>query len=93
MGRWLPVWALLVTTSAVSLMAAQPPIKRLDGSTITPAEIDATVTRLMQAAEVPGLGIAIPIFVPPFFDPVSTLTRPVCAVRVAASQIVWNASL
>ena len=59
MGRWLPVWALLVTTSAVSLMAAQQPIKRLDGSTITPAEIDATVTRLMQAAEVPGVGIAI----------------------------------
>ena len=34
-------------------------IHRLDGSLISSAEIDATVTRLMQAAEVPGAGIAI----------------------------------
>jgi CubicO group peptidase (beta-lactamase class C family) len=34
-------------------------VKRLDGTTITPAEIDATVTRLMTAAKVPGAGIAI----------------------------------
>ena len=39
--------------------AQQHLIHRLDGSTITPAEIDATVTRLMKAAEVPGVGIAI----------------------------------
>ncbi|HTZ96810.1 MAG TPA: serine hydrolase [Terriglobales bacterium] len=42
------------------LAASQPAaIKRLDGSTITPAGIDATVTRLMTAAEVTGIDIAI----------------------------------
>jgi len=34
-------------------------VARLDGSTITPREIDSTVARLMRAAEVPGAGIAI----------------------------------
>lgn len=34
-------------------------VKRLDGSTITAAEIDMTVMRLMKAAEVPGAGIVI----------------------------------
>ena len=37
----------------------QTAITRLDGSRIADAEIDRTVTRLMQAAEVPGAGIAI----------------------------------
>jgi CubicO group peptidase (beta-lactamase class C family) len=42
------------------LVAAQrPAVKRLDGTTISPAEIDKTVLRLMRAAEVPGAGIAI----------------------------------
>ena len=50
---------LLVVLTALPLAARQPAIKRLDGSTISPAEIDATVTRLMQAAEVPGVGIAL----------------------------------
>jgi hypothetical protein len=36
-----------------------PTIKRLDGSTITPAGIDGTVARLLRAANVPGVGIAI----------------------------------
>ncbi len=49
---------IILTVSALPA-AAQSTIKRLDGSTITPAEIDATVTRLMKAAEVPGAGIAI----------------------------------
>src|SRR5580658_1950539 len=45
---------------SAALVAAQPgAIKRLDGSTISPTEIDATVTHLMQAAEVPGAGVAI----------------------------------
>jgi CubicO group peptidase (beta-lactamase class C family) len=34
-------------------------IKRLDGTTIKPVEIDDTVTKLMKAAEVPGLGLAL----------------------------------
>jgi len=58
----------IVATMAAALTAAmkglpaafQPSnIKRLDGSTITPAKIDSTVTRLMGAAEVTGVGIAI----------------------------------
>ena len=36
-----------------------PAIKRLDGSTITSAGIDATVTRLISAAKVTGIGLAI----------------------------------
>ena len=52
---------LLAATSAiVTLGAAQPgTIERLDGSKITSGEIDATVTRLMHAAEVTGVGLAI----------------------------------
>jgi CubicO group peptidase (beta-lactamase class C family) len=57
---WLALW--LATIAAVSTLPAaadQPAIQRLDGSTITPAEIDATVTRLINAAEVTGAGVAI----------------------------------
>ena len=36
-----------------------PTVKRLDGTTISAQEIDATVTRLMRAAKIPGAGIAI----------------------------------
>lgn len=52
---------ILITVIVASLATASaaPAIKRLDGSTITPAEIDATVTRLMTAAEVTGVDIAI----------------------------------
>jgi CubicO group peptidase (beta-lactamase class C family) len=49
----------LLIMIAVFSAAESSPIRRLDGSTISPSEIDATVTRLMQAAEVPGVGIAI----------------------------------
>ncbi|HYP29964.1 MAG TPA: serine hydrolase domain-containing protein [Blastocatellia bacterium] len=37
----------------------QPEIKRLDGSTISSSEIERTITRLMNAARVTGLGVAI----------------------------------
>jgi len=50
---------LLAATSALASDSTQAAIRRLDGSTITPAEIDATVTRLLSAAEVTGAGIAI----------------------------------
>jgi CubicO group peptidase (beta-lactamase class C family) len=51
---------LAIAVIGVSPMAGQQaPVKRLDGSTITAAEIDGTVTRLMKAAEVTGVGIAI----------------------------------
>lgn len=43
-----------------ALAAAQPAaVKRLDGTTIYPAEIDKTVLRLMRAGEVTGVGISI----------------------------------
>jgi len=58
---------LLVAAAAAALavLAASSParkptsIRRLDGGTIPPARIDRTVTDLMKAAEVPGLGLAI----------------------------------
>lgn len=54
------LWTAFAVTILVPIVVAQPPvIKRLDGSTITPAEIDATVTRLMTAAEVTGVDISI----------------------------------
>jgi CubicO group peptidase (beta-lactamase class C family) len=49
---------MAVVGSASPTAKGQSPL-RLDGSTITVAEIDGTVTRLMKAAEVPGVGIAI----------------------------------
>jgi CubicO group peptidase (beta-lactamase class C family) len=50
----------LIAAVSLSLVAQEPStVKRLDGSTIAAAEIDATVTRLMKAAEVTGAGIAI----------------------------------
>jgi CubicO group peptidase (beta-lactamase class C family) len=53
---------LLVLAAALAALAKtedQEGIKRLDGSRITPSEIDGTVIRLMKAAEVTGVGIAI----------------------------------
>lgn len=44
---------------AVIAVAQAQTIERLDGSKIRAAEVDATVTRLMKAAEVPGAQIAI----------------------------------
>ena len=51
--------ALAVLFAAPSIGSPNPPIKRLDGTTITREEVDATVTRLMTAAEVTGVNIAI----------------------------------
>jgi CubicO group peptidase (beta-lactamase class C family) len=53
---------LLVATAAVVVSTATGQtrsVTRFDGSTITAREIDATVTRLMKAADIPGVGIAI----------------------------------
>jgi len=54
--------SLLLTRIIVSgllMIPQQPTITRLDGSTITAAEIDATIVRLLRAAEVTGVGLAI----------------------------------
>ncbi len=50
---------LAVALAALPKTEDQEGIKRLDGSRITPSEIDGTVIRLMKAAEVTGVGIAI----------------------------------
>ncbi len=39
--------------------AVVPTIRRLDGSTLTPSQIDATVERLMTKGRVPGLALAL----------------------------------
>jgi CubicO group peptidase (beta-lactamase class C family) len=54
-------WILTVTVlaGAVSLIGQQKEVKRLDGSSVEPIEIDATVMRLMKAAEVTGMGLAV----------------------------------
>jgi CubicO group peptidase (beta-lactamase class C family) len=60
-SRLLP-FAMITITAVVCVFPAaaqQPTIKRLDGSRITSAEIDSTVTRVMHAAEVTGVGLAI----------------------------------
>ena len=60
--RQIVVLLAVMAVSMVCVSSAsgeQSAVKRLDGSAITSSEIDATVTRLMKAAEVPGAGIAI----------------------------------
>ena len=56
-----PTVRFVAMAMASALLAAgqQSAITRLDGSTISAAEIDATVTRLMKGAEVVGAGIAV----------------------------------
>jgi len=50
----------LAAALACSWTAAdEPSVRRLDGTRIRTAEVDATVTRLMRAAEVTGVGLAI----------------------------------
>jgi CubicO group peptidase (beta-lactamase class C family) len=52
---------LFAVTAAIAVLAAaqRSTITRLDGSKLTSAEIDQTVTRLMRTAEVTGVGLAI----------------------------------
>jgi CubicO group peptidase (beta-lactamase class C family) len=50
---------LLISVVIHSTEAAATDVRRLDKSRITQAEIDAKVTSLMKAAEVPGVAIAI----------------------------------
>lgn len=62
MKRTIAVCALsLLLAGYVSPMEAKevPSIHRLDGTAITPAEIDAIVSRLMRAAHVTGIGVAM----------------------------------
>ena len=49
----------LLLTTARAQPSVSPALKRLDGSTISRAEVDGTVARLMRAARVTGLAVAI----------------------------------
>jgi CubicO group peptidase (beta-lactamase class C family) len=51
--------ALTILIGSVFLFAQESPVTRLDGSTISPSQIDKAVARLMEAAQVTGVGIAI----------------------------------
>src|SRR5580700_2574242 len=57
--RQISLWLTVAIAGATLAVGQQSTVKRLDGSTISTAEIDATVTRLMKAAEVTGAGIAV----------------------------------
>ena len=59
MRKTLLFIALSISTVGLGTVNKDLTIKRLDGSTIATSEIDATVSRLMKAAEVTGLSIAI----------------------------------
>jgi len=52
-------FAVVIVMSAAMVEAQQGSVLRLDGSRITAAEMDRTVSRLMNAAEVTGAQIAI----------------------------------
>jgi CubicO group peptidase (beta-lactamase class C family) len=55
----LGIAALLGTVFSFARATQDQEVKRLDGSTIKASEIDGTVEKLMKAAEVPGLGLAL----------------------------------
>ncbi len=57
--RLLLVLPFLIASSLSFATAQQAPITRPDGSTLTPAQIDATATRLIHAAHVTSAGVAI----------------------------------
>jgi CubicO group peptidase (beta-lactamase class C family) len=59
MMRRTCLWLVLPIISASLTVGQQSAITQLDGSTISAGEIDGTVTRLMNAAEVTGVGIAV----------------------------------
>lgn len=53
------VLALSLLVFSASAVAQQPPIARPDRVSLTPAQIDSTVNRLVQAAHVTGAGVAL----------------------------------
>jgi CubicO group peptidase (beta-lactamase class C family) len=51
--------ALTLVVFATAAAGQQPTITRPDGGNLTPAQIDSTVNRLIQAAHVTGAGVAL----------------------------------
>jgi CubicO group peptidase (beta-lactamase class C family) len=58
-NRALHLFLLALPLCVSSALAQQPSISRPDGSPLTPAQIDATVNRLIGAAHVTGAGVAL----------------------------------
>lgn len=50
---------IAISVSTFAFSSQTRGVRRLDGSTIAPAEIDATVNRLIKAADVTGAGIGM----------------------------------
>ena len=59
MSKTFFVLGIIAVYLGMSAGAKEVDVKRLDDSTIPTTEIDSTVTRLMRAAEVTGVGIVI----------------------------------
>ncbi|HWZ98177.1 MAG TPA: serine hydrolase [Candidatus Dormibacteraeota bacterium] len=59
MKQNLKLLVIALAFFAFPALAQEHPTQRLDGSKISTAEIDSTITRLMRATEVTGAGIAI----------------------------------
>ncbi len=64
MKKWMLCGLILIGLAGCGGQESKPfpnaaSVKRLDGSTITSEEIDGTVTRVMRAGKVTGLGLAI----------------------------------
>jgi CubicO group peptidase (beta-lactamase class C family) len=57
--RWRAGFCALTICAAAMAAGSQAELTRLDGSTMTPTQVDATVTRLIDAAHVTGAGLAL----------------------------------
>ena len=55
----LGIAASIIPIFSIAQRNPAPEVNRVDGSKITRSEIDSTVAKLMQAAEVPGVGLAL----------------------------------
>jgi CubicO group peptidase (beta-lactamase class C family) len=55
----LGIAASIIPIFSIAQSSPAPEVNRVDGSKITRSEIDSTVAKLMQAAEVPGVGLAL----------------------------------
>jgi CubicO group peptidase (beta-lactamase class C family) len=60
-SKFMPqtILLLIFVLGAMPAMAQQPEFRRLDGSNITRDYVDMDLARLMNGAEVPGVGIAL----------------------------------
>lgn len=59
MGRFLHALALLLAVFGASAAAQESTIARPDEASLTPAQVDSTVNRLIEAAHVTGTGVAL----------------------------------